>query len=129
MRSLRLARVAAEAEGLRLRYATQRTVVRVVLGLVALGFLFSALAFCQIAAWSWLRSSFDRPGAALIQAGANLLVTVILGVIAAKSSPGRVEAEALAIRRRALENATNSLAFSALVTQLVPLAIRLFRRR
>ena len=59
MRALRLARIAAEAEGLRLRYSAQRTVMRAILGLVALAFLFGALVFGQIAAWYWLRMSWD----------------------------------------------------------------------
>ena len=129
MRALRLARIAAEAEGLRLRHSAQRTVVRAILGLVALAFLLGALVFGQIAAWYWLRMSWDRPAAALILGGAELVLAVVFGLLAARSSPGRIEVEALAVRRRALENATSSLAFSALVTQLVPLAFRLFRRR
>ncbi len=129
MRALRLARIAAEAEGLRLRYSAQRTVVRAILGLVALAFLFGALVFGQIAAWYWLRMSWDVPVVALILGGAELVLAVMFGLLAARSSPGRIEVEALAVRRRALESATSSLAFSALLTQLVPLAIRLFRRR
>jgi hypothetical protein len=50
-------------------------------------------------------------------------------LLAARSSPGRVEAEALALRRRALENAASSLAFSAMLTRLLPSAVRLLRRR
>lgn len=129
MRTLRLARVAAEAEGLRLRYATRRSAVRAVLGLIALGLLFGALVFCHIAAWYWLRMSFDRPAAALIIAGAELVLAAFLAMLAARSSPGRLEAEALAVRQRALEGATSSLAFSSLITQLLSLAIRLLRRR
>ena len=129
MRALRLARIAAEAEGLRLRHSAQRTVVRAILGLIARGLLFGALVFCQIAAWYWLRVSWDRPAAALILAGAELVLAAILALLAARSSPGRIEIEALAVRRRALESATSSLAFSALLTQLLPLAVRLFRRR
>lgn len=129
MRSLRLARIAAEAEGVRLRYSARRTAVRAVLGLVALGFLFGALVFCQIAAWYWLRASWDRPAAALILAGGELVLAAILALLAARSSPGRVELEALAVRRQALEGATSSLAFSTLVTQLLRLAIDLLRRR
>ena len=129
MRTLRLARIAAEAEGLRLRYSAQRTVVRAVLGMIALAFLLSALVFGQIAAWYWLRVSWDRPAAALILGGGELVLAAIFGLLAARSSPGRIEREALAVRRRAVEGATSSLAFSALVTQLLPLAVRLFRRR
>ncbi len=129
MRSLRLARIAAEAEGLRLRYAVRRAVVRAVFGVVALALLLGALAFCHIAAWYWLRQWFDRPAVALIIAGAELVLALILALLAARSSPGRIEAEALALRRRALDDATRSLAFSAMLTQLLPTAIRLFRRR
>lgn len=129
MRSLRLARIAAEAEGLRLRYTAQRTVNRVIMGVLALAFLLGAVIFGHIALWYWLRQWFDRPAAALIIAGGELVLAAILGLLAARSSPGRIEAEALALRRRALENATSGFAVSALLTQLLPLAIRLFRRR
>ena len=128
MRTLRLARIAAEAEGLRLRYSARRASVRAVLGLTALSFLFSALIFCQIAAWYWLRAYWDRPATALILAGAELLLAMILALLAARSSPGRVEVDALAVRNRALESATSGLALSALAAQLVRLAIGLFRR-
>src|SRR5271165_6937839 len=103
MRTLRLVRIAAEAEGLRLRYSARRAVIRAVLGLIALSFLFGALVFCHIAAWYWLRMSFDRPAAALIIAGVELVLTAILAIPVARSSPGRIETEALAIRRRAVE--------------------------
>jgi hypothetical protein len=129
MRSLRLARIAAEAEGLRLRYSVRRTVVRAVFGAIAFALLLGALAFCHIAAWYWLRQWFDRPAAALIIAGAELVIALILALLAARSAPGRIEAEALALRRRALEDATRSLAFSSLLVQLLPTTIRLFRRR
>ena len=128
MRTLRLARVAAEAEGLRLRYSARRAAIRAVLALVALGFLFCAMVFLQIAAWYWLRMSWDRPAAALILAGAEVVVAALLGLLAARSSPGRLEIEALAVRNRALEGATSSLAFSALATQVLRLALDLFRR-
>ena len=129
MRALRLARIAAEAEGLRLRHSAQRTVVRAILGLIALALLFGALIFGQIAAWYWLRVSWDRPETALILGGAELVLAVIFGLLAARSSPGRIEVEALAVRRRALESAISSVAFSALAARLVPVAFRLFRRR
>ncbi len=129
MRSLRLARIAAEAEGLRLKYTARRAVTRAVLGVIALGLLFAALAFLHIALWYWLRGSFDRPATALIIAGGELVLAVILGLLAARSSPGRVEAEALAVRQRALEGATNSFAIGTLLMQLLPMAFRLLRRR
>ena len=99
------------------------------MGLAALGFLLGAMVFCHIAAWSWLCMSWDEPVAALILAGADLVVAAILALMAARSSAGRVAAEALALRRRALDHATSSLRFAALVTPLLPLANRLLKRR
>ena len=48
MRTLRLARIAAEAEGLRLRHVAQRTAGRAAAGIVALVFLTGAVAFAQV---------------------------------------------------------------------------------
>ena len=129
MRALQLARIAAEAEGLRLRYSARRSAARVVLGLAALGFLLGAIVFCHLAAWFRLSMSWNEPVAALILAGTDLVVAAVLVLLAARSSAGRLEAEALALRRRALDQASRSLAFSALLTPLLPLATRLFRRR
>src|ERR1700754_3228227 len=102
MRPFRLARIAAEAETLRLRYAARRTMVRAVLALGALGFLFGTVACCHVAAWYWLRQRWDGPEAALILAGVDLALAIVLALIAARSSPSRIEVEALAVRRRAL---------------------------
>jgi hypothetical protein len=129
MRAFELARIAAEAEGVRLRYSARRTAARAVMGLAALVFLLGAIVFCHLAAWFRLSMSWDEPVAALILAGSDLVVAVVLMLMATRSSAGRIEAEALALRRRALDQASRSLAFSALITPLLPLASRLFRRR
>src|ERR1700748_3783059 len=128
LRPLRLARIAAEAEGLRLRYLAQRTATRAVMGLVAAVFLLGALAFFHAALWFWLRRRFESPAASLIVAGGDLLIAMIFGLFAARSSPGRLETEALEIRRRALENATSTLAYSTLVAQALRVGISMFRR-
>ena len=129
MRTLQLARIAAEAEGLRLRKTAQRNGVRMVLGVGALGFVLSAITFCHIAAWCRLIVSWDQPVAALIIAAADLVLAAVLALLAMRSSPRRVEVEALALRRQALDHATTSLTIPALVAPLLPLAVRLFRRR
>ena len=61
MRTLRLARIAAEAEGLRLRHRAQRTAVRAASALIALAFLLGAVVFVHIAAWFWLRLVLGAP--------------------------------------------------------------------
>ena len=129
MQSLKLVRIAAEAEGLRLRYSARRTAVRAAFGLAALCFLVGAIVFCHLAAWFRLSLSWGEPVGALILAGADLAVAVVLLLVATSSSAGRLEAEALALRRRALDHAVSSLTLSALITLLLPLASRLLKRR
>ena len=56
-------------------------------------------------------------------------VLLVLALLAARSSPGRVELEAFAVRRRAIESAASTLAFSALAMQLLRLFTNLVSRR
>jgi hypothetical protein len=128
LRPLRLARIAAEAEGLRLRYVAQRQVTRVILGVIALIFLLAALGFFHFALWFWLRRHFESLATSLIVAGADLLIALIFGLFAARSSPGRLEREALEIRRKALENATSALTYSTLAAQALRVGVNMFRR-
>ena len=129
MRSLRLARIAAEAEGLRLRRSAQRTALRAIYVIVALGFLAWAVLFAHVAAWFWLRLSWEARHAALIVAGADLVLAVLLAVLASLLSPGRVEREALEVRRRAIESVGGALAFSAMAMQVLRLFTNLLARR
>ena len=128
MRTLRLARIAAEAEGLRLRHVAQRTAVRCAAAVVALVFLGGAVAFAHIAVWYWLRLSFEARHVALMFAGADLILAGALGLLAARSSPGRTEVEALAVRQRALEGAGASIAWSTMAVQVLRIVGRLFVR-
>ena len=129
MRTLRLARIAAEAEGLRLRHTLRRNMVRGALALAAGGFAAAAIAFCHIAGWYWLRQTWERPQAALTIAGVDVVLALFLALLAARSSPGKIELEALAVRQRALESATSSIAFSAVAMQLLRITVDLFRRK
>jgi hypothetical protein len=128
MRPLRLARIAAEAEGLRLRHQARRTAYRAVLGLAALALLIGTVIFTHIAAWFWLRLSWEGQYVALTLAGADLVVAVILALLATLSSPGRVELEALAVRRRALEGATSTIAWSTVAVEALRLLGNLLPR-
>jgi hypothetical protein len=47
--------------------------------------------------------------------GVNLLIAAICGLLAARSSSGRTEREALALREQALQEAQKALALGALV--------------
>jgi hypothetical protein len=120
-RPIRLARIALSAELLRLRYRVRRTATRAVIGLCALLFLLGVLFFAHIAVWYWLRESMRAQYVALIFAGVDLLLAAILGVVAMSSSPGVAERGALAVRDRALEDASASVSLSALAMRLLEL--------
>jgi hypothetical protein len=128
LRPLRLARIAAEAEGLRLRYVARRTAIRAAIGLIALLFFAAALVFFHAAFWFWLRRHLDSAAAALIVAGTDLLFALLCGLIAARSSPSRPEREALDVRRRALENAASTFAYTTIAAQALRLGANMFRR-
>jgi hypothetical protein len=130
LRPIRLARIGAEAEIVRLRSQTQRTVVRVVMGVVALVFLTAALVSAHVALWFWLRISlaWAPPQAAAILTGGDLVLAVILGLLAAKSGPGRVEREARELRRRAWDQAGSTMAVSALLVPILRGVVDLMRR-
>jgi hypothetical protein len=128
MRTFSLARVAADAELLRLRLRARRAAVRAIFALVALGFLAGAAVFCHLALWYWLRHYFEPPQSALILAGIDVALAVLLALLAARSTPSRAELEALAVRHRAVEGITASLAFSAIAMQLLRLATQFVRR-
>jgi hypothetical protein len=129
MRSLRLARIAAEVEVLRLRHSAQRTATRVALGLVAIVFLFGTLAFVHLAVWFWLRLRFERPTTGLLLAGADLVLALVCVLLASRSSPSRVELQALDVRRRAIESVGSTIAWSTLALQALRVVSRLGWRR
>jgi hypothetical protein len=131
MRTLRLARIAAEAEGLRLRRQAQRTVGRLAIGLVALMFLGWALLFAHAAGWFWLHDTmgWTEMGAAAAIAGVDVVIAAFLVLLVARSSPGRVEIEALQVRQRALQSATSGFALTTLLVPTVRMALNLLRRK
>jgi hypothetical protein len=121
---LRLLRIALEAERLRLGLHAGRTVRRAVMGCIALALLFGALGFGHVAAWYWLRETLVPKYVALIFAGADLLLALLLFLLAFRSAPGLAEVEALAVRRRALDDATDALRISAVLGRLLGLLLR-----
>jgi hypothetical protein len=112
----------------RLRHRAQRTAVRAAFAMIALVFVAGTLVFVHLAAWFWLRQSWDRQYAALILAGADLVLALLLVLLAMRSSPDQMELEALAVRQRALEGATASIAWSTLALQVLRVASNLLSR-
>ncbi|GAN77966.1 hypothetical protein [Acidisphaera rubrifaciens] len=101
MRPVRLARAAAEAEGLRLQRLVRRQVLRVVYAVVALIFLVAALGVGHVVGWMLLRARMTDLQALLALLGGDALLLVVFGLLAAVSHPGAVEREALEVRRAA----------------------------
>ena len=101
MRTLRLARIAAEAEGLILRRHLRRVVVQAVLGAVVIIFLIAALALAHFAGWLALLRVVAPVYAALIVFGVDVVIAVILGLLAMRSSSDRIEREAIQVRDQA----------------------------
>lgn len=128
MRPLRLARIAAEAEGIRLRSRARRVMVRVALTILALGLLLGAAVLCHIAAWFWLRQRWEPQVVALVLAGVDAVLAFLLLLLAARSTDSRVELEALAVRQRAVESIAGTFAMSALATQLLRIVADFVRR-
>jgi hypothetical protein len=125
MRPVNLAKVAAEAEILRIQHMLKRQGVRAAFGLITVIFAAGVLALAHIVGWQVLRLYLAPIYATLILLGVDFLVTAIFGILAARSSLGRDERDALAIRQRALHEARSSLALGA----LIPIAGSLLRSR
>ena len=120
-----LAKVAAEAEILRIQYMLKRQGMRAAFGLVAAIFTVGVLVLAHIAGWQVLRLYLSPIYATLILLGVDFVIAALFGILAARSSPSRDEREALAIRQRAWHEARSSLALGA----LIPVAGRLLRSR
>jgi hypothetical protein len=129
MRTLRLAHIALEAEGLRLRHHARRTAARLILLAVACCFVLTAGGFGHAAVWFWLRLRWDAPEAAAFIVGGDVILAMFFALLAARSTPGAIEREALAVRRRAIDSAAGAYAISALTLQAFGLLGRLIRRR
>jgi hypothetical protein len=125
MRAVNLAKVAAEAEIIRIRHMLKRQGTRAAFGLVAVIFSLAVLVLANVAGLQILRLYVAPIYATFILLGINLVIAAIFGMMAARSSPSHAERDALAIRQQALREAQNSLALGA----LVPIAGSLLRSR
>jgi hypothetical protein len=128
VRSINLLKVAAEAELLRLRFLLARQGRRVAFGVVAVIFTLGVLVLAEVAGWQVLRLYVAPISATLILLGINLVIAALFGALAAWSSPGHAEREALRVRRQALDAARAALSLTAAVPVASTL-LRLGRRR
>jgi hypothetical protein len=131
MRPIRLARIAAEAEVVRLRGFVSRIVTRIIFGVLALVFVMGALVFAHIAGWYGLRIGLSQGFLATTGelGGADLLAAAVLGFLAYRSTPGRVEVEALDVRRKAIQAIGSAFSLAQLAMPALRIAANLQRRR
>jgi hypothetical protein len=131
MRPVRLLRIAAEAEGVRLRGMMARVVTRAVFAVIALFFILGALTFGHIAAWYEIRIALEQSylATAGILGGADLLVAVILLFLASRSTPSRVEIEAREVRRQALQGIGSAMSLTQLALPIFLRVMNGARRR
>jgi hypothetical protein len=118
MRTIRLGRIVAEAEVLRLRRMAIRLAIDIVLLLIAVVFLLAALALGHVALYLWLA---PRQGALYsvlyILAGDVVLAVLFVGAVLI-NGPGRVERQALEVRQTARAQLAQSLTLPALLASV-----------
>ena len=115
MRSVNLLKIAAEAEVLRYRCMAARQGRRAAFGAIALVFVLAVLALGEVAAWLALYLCFAAIETTLILLGINLVIAIVFGLLAARSSPSRAEREALQVRQQSLDAARGAVSLAALV--------------
>ncbi len=129
MRSVRLAQVAVQAEGLRLRRRVRRIAMQIVLAILALPFLLAALGFFEAAFWNFVARHFQPEEAALIVAGGNILVAVLMLLLAMmRGSEDRISLEALQVRQSALESVQRSFTVASMIAPVAGFLMSQLRR-
>jgi hypothetical protein len=131
MRPIRLARIAAEAEGVRLRALLTRVVSRIILGVIALFFVLGACVFVHIAAWMEIRGGLDQSDltTAGILGGADLVVAIILGLLSGRSRPSQVELDAYEVRRSAIAGIGSAISLTQIAFPLLRIIANFQRSR
>jgi hypothetical protein len=115
MRLVRLGKIAAQAEALRLRRLVRRQAMRGVFAAVAALFGFGVLAWLHVAGCLALTPRFGPTYAALIVAGVDVVFAAICGALAAFSSPDRIEREALLVREEARSQMAEAAVMAAVI--------------
>jgi fatty acid desaturase len=115
MRLLSLARIAAEAEGVRLKAMGKRQAMRAVFAAVAAVFGLLLLVMLEVSGFEFLSPLVGGGFAALIVAGIDLLLLGLFAMVALRDTPSQAEQEAALIGRQARTQITDTLATYTLV--------------
>jgi hypothetical protein len=119
MRTLRLARVAAEAEGLLLRRRLRRVAIRAVLGAVAMFFVVGVVTMLHVYAWVRLEPLWGPETTALAIAGVDLVIAVIIGLFAAWTPQDSIAASAVAVRDQAMTEMRSAFTVTSMLKPLM----------
>lgn len=103
MRLLDLARAALEAEGLHLRRQARARGIQVALAAATLIFLILLLGMLHLAAFAALAPEWGTARAALILAGGDLAIALVLALAARRAGHDRLAAEARQVRQQAVQ--------------------------
>jgi hypothetical protein len=123
MRTLRLARVAAEAEALLLRRRLRQAAIRAVLGAVAAVFLVGAVAMLHLYAWVRLVPIWGPEMTALVLAGADAAVAIVVALFAARTPADPIAISAVAVRDQAMNEMRNAFTVGALLRPLTGIVL------
>lgn len=124
MRSVELARAAAQAEALYLRRMARRQAMRGVFGAVAAAFGIAILVMLHVLLYDIL-VGYVRPAvAALIVLAVDLVLAIIFAVLARRDTPDQIEEEAKLLRDQSLAELRSSLTFMSLAASATGLVLR-----
>ena len=129
MRALELAKIAAAAEALRVKRYARRQGIRVAFAVAAVVFLLALLAMLHVLLVVLLAMVVQPWLAVLIVLAVDLVVAGILGSLALRNKPDRVELEAASVRRQSLAEAKNAATSLATFGEVAGLAIGMAGRR
>jgi hypothetical protein len=124
MRTLRLARVAAEAERLRIKRLIRRLAIRAALGAVAALFGIAALVSLHVLVWLAIRRGVGPIGTSAILVGVDVVLALIFFVLAGQGREDRVEAEARQLRNQAVAGIRQTASLAAMVASVASAAGR-----
>jgi hypothetical protein len=109
----------------------QRLAIRIAMGLVGLVFLMGTLIFVHVLIWYALRihAGWTQIWSAVAIGGGDLVIAALLFLMAARSSPSRIEEEARDVRNRAMRDARSSMAISSMLLPVLRVVVRRRGRR
>lgn len=107
-----------------MRRRIRRTAIRAAFAMIGAVFAVAALCFAHIAVFVAVERRLGPVNAALILLGGDVLIALVCVLIAAVSSPDRIEQDALQVRERAQQQLEEMLATAAVAAPLARLVGR-----